>query len=861
VPVKFTGLEIIAIDVIGRIDKFRIACAYRAKNQNENREQEQKQITLLGELVSLLCDVDYSFVLCGDLNLPDLCWQSSSVLSSSNNRVVHDIFLDACLENGLNQYVLEPTQKTANNILDVVLYNNDVSVFNVEVTEPFSAECDHLGVAFNLNFEPSREKKKARKYRNFKKGNYEAINEYLMNVDFAAIIRASDSVDALYRNIIDVQNYCIETWVPLSEFRPHKVEYPDHIKRLRARKRRLHKLSKRTPIGKDLYKKCAKVYDESVRDYRDLKEDEVVRAGSVRGFYDFVNAKLKSNSDIPPLRRDCGSFTDSPKEKAEIMNKFFASVLTVDDNACPSFDRKVPDHVGINTVQFPVEIVMKKLKKLPSKLSKTPDKIPAFYWKSVASCVAEPLARLFELSMTTETIPELWREAWVIPIHKKGIASLASNYRPISLTCICCKVMESIVADALLLYLRARNLLSKHQFGFLSKRSTGLQLLSTLNDWTKAVRDKKHVNSVYIDYQKAFDSVSHPKLLTKLRGYGIDYELFAWIGDFLRNRTQCVVIDDAFSDPVSVISGVPQGSVLGPLLFLLYINDMPDCLGNDTSVKLYADDAKLYIIQDKGASIDNFQASLTKFEEWSAKWQLRIAFSKCFSLSIGFGNVHAALTLGDKALDEVCSVRDLGITVCNDLKPSKYCTEIAAKALARLALLFRVFRTKNKEVLIRAFTTYVRPLVEYETSVWSPYYKKDIERIEQVQRVFTRRLYRRCGWKKPDYMLRLKNLGLDSLESRRVKNDLVMCYKIVTNKVDIDHDEFFSFADYVKTRSNGCKLRIAENPRVDVRKFFFSVRVCKPWNTLDSSIVSSSSVASFSSKLTANLLSNFTVLY
>ena len=190
----------------------------------------------------------------------------------------------------------------------------------------------------------------------------------------------------------------------------------------------------------------------------------------------------------------------------------------------------------------------------------------------------------------------------VCPILKKGSRKLPSNYRPVSLTSVCCKVMESIVCKSMVTFLRSNSLISKDQFGFLTRRSTCTQLLMTLNEWTLHTDFGDKVDSVYIDFAKAFDSISHTKLLHKMECYGFSSSLVKWLSSFLTNHSQQVYIGQSLSSSLPVSSGVPQGSVLGPLLFLIYINDLPECLEPPVQAKIFADDTKLYATHSSNSS-------------------------------------------------------------------------------------------------------------------------------------------------------------------------------------------------------------------------------------------------------------------
>src|ERR1043165_1093598 len=219
-----------------------------------------------------------------------------------------------------------------------------------------------------------------------------------------------------------------------------------------------------------------------------------------------------------------------------------------------------------------------------------------------------------------------------LPIFKKGNSSDPNNYRPISLTSVICKIFESIIKNQLLSYLNTFSLISKHQHGFLSKHSTSTNLLESLNDWTSSLDKIYLVKIIYFDFEKTFDSVSVPKLLYELRHFGIRGRLFSCIEYFLTNQSERVRVGNCISTSLPVISGVPQGNVLGPFLFLLFINHLSDIVDDGFHAKLFADDLKSYNICDYRVNPSAVQISLDSISAWAEEWQQRLSMSKCGSL-------------------------------------------------------------------------------------------------------------------------------------------------------------------------------------------------------------------------------------
>ena len=358
----------------------------------------------------------------------------------------------------------------------------------------------------------------------------------------------------------------------------------DSISTSRSRFPKKRQYGKLLELSKPLKKKyfdCAGLCRLAITNHAADLENKIVSSNKIGNFYKYANKKLSCKTGVGLIKDPDGNILTDPVDRANCFNNFFASVFTTDNNIIPPVVTRVPDHVSLSSITFSRTDVFTKLKKLNAKSTGGPDHISPRLLKNIAPSIALPLASIFELFFQNSFLPQIWKQSYVKPIFKNNDSSSVTNYRPISLTCTCCKVMESVIHDQLMTYLHDHNLLSKAQHGFLTRKSTGTNLLSCLHDWQFSLKNKRSIDIIYIDFKKAFDSLVHSKIIAKLSAYGIGYELLSWIQAFLTGRTQRVIIDNALSSYIDVSSGVVQGSVLGPLIFLLFIEDIVDCLVSD----------------------------------------------------------------------------------------------------------------------------------------------------------------------------------------------------------------------------------------------------------------------------------------
>ena len=321
-------------------------------------------------------------------------------------------------------------------------------------------------------------------------------------------------------------------------------------------------------------------------------------------------------------------------------------------------------------------------------------------------------------SFSVGLLPDEWKNADITPLHKKGSKSSRENYRPISLTSIACKIGEKIVFDRMIKFWHEIDLINSNQFGFLRGRSTATQLLSTFNDWAKSRNLSIPTDVIFLDLAKAFDSVPHERLLLKLKTNGIDGSLLNWLRHFLVGRKQRVVVRGSCSDWSRVTSGTPQGTILGPLLFLLYINDITECISS--TVKLYADDTKIYReISDPIIDCQLLQDDLNNLSEWARKWQLRFNAGKCESMRIThYRDKSETNYFLEKPLKDGDHFKDLGVTITRDLSWGNHIGITVNKANKVLGSLKRSAGTANTNVFSMLYKSLVRPILEYAAPVW-----------------------------------------------------------------------------------------------------------------------------------------------
>ena len=356
------------------------------------------------------------------------------------------------------------------------------------------------------------------------------------------------------------------------------------------------------------------------------------------------------------------------------------------------------------------------------------------------------------------------------------------------------------------------------------------------------------MDTIYLDFAKAFDSVPHKRLIAKLKSYGINGDVLSWIEDFLSNRRKRVNINRSKSDWKEVSSGVPQGSVLGPILFLLFVNDITDDIKSETL--LFADDAKIFSTQHGKNSTATLQNDLHSLEHWADKWGMSFNIDKCKVLHVGNKNDNPVYYLtnstGKKVpLEVTYNEKDLGVYVDPKMTFSMHVSIQVNKANKMLGMIRRTYEYLDKKSFRLLFTCLVRPHLEYCVSIWYPIFKKDSKQIENVLRRATRFL---PGLKNHTYTERLMLLELPSMKYRRERGDMIQIYKMFNKSHEINHSLLNLNRNPYYTRGHNMRL-VKEDARTLTRRHFIINRAVNNWNSLHQDIVSSPSLDAFKSRL------------
>ena len=548
--------------------------------------------------------------------------------------------------------------------------------------------------------------------------------------------------------------------------------------------------------------------------------------------------------------------TRSSFGKSDLLNRFFASCFSPSSPLQNNHSADCATGPSFSTITCSEEDVFHLLSTCKAKTASGPDGISSAMLRGTARSIAPTLTTLFNCSLSQGVVPEDWKISNITPIPKSGDPSLASNYRPISLLSLVSKVLERLIHSKLLNYILSNDLLSNCQHGFRPGSSTQEALLLATNDWHNLLSFNKQVAVVFFDIHKAFDSVPHHLLINSLMDFGVSGPLLTWLKSYLSNRRQRVVLDGESSALLPVTSGVPQGSILGPLLFIIYMNSISQVpLSPGTKLLLYADDIVMYRPVNSQSDVSSLQNDVNSIHRWTVEHGLTLNTSKSHLMPITRSRnpLQTHLTVDSIPLETVYSTKYLGVNISSDLTWGQHISITCKKAKQHLGLLHRKFHQASPQVRSKLYSSVILPKLEYCSSVWDPHQVKYISMLESVQKFGCRVISKEWN---SDYPTLLTYLQLPTLQSRRKQQRLIMCYKILTNNSSIPSSHFTPHPSPSPRLHHNKALFI---PLVKTTSFkcSFFVDVIPLWNSLPSNFVSSSSISSFKRLIRSHFSTSF----
>ena len=737
--------------------KESIWCTFKSKNKeniligniyHSGSSNEQNTNTLC----TILKDDDNVFsrfdrvIITGDFNYPNIKWPSNCNLSNKD-----ETFYNAIQDGYFIQHVNKATRHRKDqesNILDLVLTQDDADIQDIEHCSPIG-KSDHELLKIKTNIIKLRVFNKQSIKYDFRKGNYLAFKKFIADIDWNNILKDFNT-EKCWKIIKTKIEEGVKLFIPLrkpSNNKNKKSWFTGEVKKSIKKKYLLYKrwLDSDNSYDYQNYVKERNLATKLIRKAKIDHERKIAENSkeNPKIFWNYINSQRKCKESISALVGQDGKIHTENIDKACILNDFFSSVFTKEDtNNIPkmtpgekSNNIFISDIVNINE-----ENVSLKLKSLNPNKSPGPDKIYPIILKELHDELKVPLTYLFKLSLKEGKLPSDWKHAEVTAIFKKGIKTDPGNYRPVSLTSIICKILESFIRDAIQTHMEENKLYTTCQHGFRQKKSCTSQLLEVMEDFTSFLDKREDFDVIYLDFKKAFDSVPHERLLLKLNGYGISGSILNWIRSFLEDRTQRVRVDSEFSSTTKVTSGIPQGSILGPILFTIFINDLPDAI--ESICKIFADDTKIYNTTKNYLKI---QHDLNSLQAWSEKWQLYFNSTKCKCIHHGKNNInhnyHFETNNGRELLPEGEEEKDLGVYFTKNLNFDKHINEIVKKANMILNLIRRNFSHIDKNVFNKLYKSLVRPHLEYAQEVWQPHLIRQSKLLEGVQRRATKLIH------------------------------------------------------------------------------------------------------------------------
>lgn len=746
---------------------------------------------LIEEISDKLQPTDILIVL-GDFNISNISWSFDNDLGYLLPTLYadkFDEFFDKLYHSGLMQF--NKVCNSHNHVLDLVFSNS----FEISVVrgEPFVNPEDsfHPTVAISLQFPQYLQ------YRltlSNKRLNFHKVDYTLLNTKLSSIVWQLDNADLdnCVTSFYDMLSSCLKATIPYvveKSASPAPPWFTRELKRARNERNRCFKKFKISGLLTDfarysyLKQQFLTLNNKCYLDYLHTMRLNLQR--NPKSFYKFINSKRKTSA-FPSQMSNESTVSSDPQVIANMFANYFEQSYTTISPDLNAYPYTINSYHIFNNIVLSENEVLDKLNTIKYSCLPGPDGVPSCILLMCAPLLVKPLLHIFNLSLRSGIFPSLWKASYILPFYKNGSRSYIKNYRGIAKLSAIPKLFEQLVTHRLIRTISS--IVSPQQHGFISGKSTVTNLLEFTCHITNSFSKGLQTDVVFTDLSKAFDKVNHSLLIYKLEKIGFPINLVKWLASYLHDRTQRVLFNSVCSQEIYVCSGVPQGSHIGPLLFVLFINDLPSVI-NNASILMYADDVKIFYSSNNIADFDLLKSDLVALTNWCEINCMSLNVDKCKHMSFSrFPIAPSTYQINGINLESVESFNDLGVILDAKLRFHLHIHSVINKSRHALGFIKRWSKEFSDPYVTKSlYISLVRPILEYASIVWSPSYSCDINSLESVQKQFLLFALRGLGWdpirRLPPYEHRLQLIDLPSLERRRLVLGITFMINLINGKI------------------------------------------------------------------------------
>ena len=829
----------------------------------------------------------YTKIILGDLNFPDLWKTNNDAVTPKSCSGSEQKLTNFMNNNSLCQCIDTPTRQ--GNLLDLFLCNSDCLVQHVSSVKHVISDHNIVDVLIpSSEIFPPTLKASCQNVRfqegfnslNLFKADFVKITKHLEDMDWEHIWSncSLEEFPQIFHNA--VLGIC-QKFAPLKTVQGNK-QHTAHQRSYHTIQRKKRKLNSRLKCLKELNPSSRQIpklqtqINQLLNELKELSKSKQSRdeqkaiekiKSNPRYFYSYAKKLSKTKKKISQLFKGKEVITES-KQIADALQEQFCSTFSDSTNPNKQIPAACHPSSSLPTFRFDAADIISAIDEINANSSCPGFSIPAVVLKKCKYALSKPLLMLWQESFNSGVVPSFYKQQLVTPVFKKGSRSLPQNYRPVSLTAHEIKIFERIVRTKMVDYLETNCILKCNQHGFRKGKSCLTQLLKQYEDILINLLNDKETDVIYVDFAKAFDKVDHEILIQKLKNIGIEGKLLKWLIDFLKDRHQVVVVDGILSYLAAVLSGVPQGTVLGPLLFLIYLNDLSDFIVS-CDFSCFADDTRL----QKAIAVSHdallLQDDLLHISDWSTINNMKLHDDKFVYLNFNTRHKNSLLqnlpfykedmfytTKDGHILETSDSVKDLGITFTEDLNWSTHISTIVKKAKQKAGWALSIFKDRSPFVMKTLYKSIVRSHLEYCCPLWIGISLQSMQDLESIQRSFTSKIS--CPPSVENYWDRLQYLQLMSLQRRRERYVILHMWKILnditSNDLNITFHENrrFGIMAYVPPLNTSSSLKSKT-----LHDSSFSVMGPRLWNVVPKDIKSHQSLITFKCHLDIFLTETF----